>query len=34
MDIKRSGAQPSGYGPAEYFTGIVRIDPLIPGLMT
>jgi quercetin dioxygenase-like cupin family protein len=28
MEIRRSGAQPSGKGPAEYFTGIVRIDPL------
>jgi quercetin dioxygenase-like cupin family protein len=28
MDIKRSGAQPSGKGPAEYFTGAVRVDPL------
>jgi quercetin dioxygenase-like cupin family protein len=28
MDIKRSGAQPSGKGPADYFTGAVRIDPL------
>ncbi|MBP3956127.1 cupin domain-containing protein [Gemmata sp. G18] len=28
MDIKRSGSQPSGTGPAEYFTGSVRIDPL------
>jgi quercetin dioxygenase-like cupin family protein len=28
MDIKRSGSQPSGKGPAEYFTGMVRIDPL------
>ena len=28
MDIKRSGSQPSGKGPAEYFTGAVRIDPL------
>ena len=28
MDIKRSGSQPSGSGPAEYFTGAVRIDPL------
>ena len=27
MDIKRSGSQPSGKGPAEYFTGTVRIDP-------
>jgi quercetin dioxygenase-like cupin family protein len=29
MDIKRSGSQPSGKGPAEYFTGTVRLDPLI-----
>ena len=28
MDIKRSGVQPSGRGPAEYFTGTVRVDPL------
>jgi quercetin dioxygenase-like cupin family protein len=28
MDIKRSGTQTSGMGPAEYFTGTVRIDPL------
>lgn len=28
MDIKRIGTQPSGKGPAEYFTGTVRIDPL------
>ena len=28
MDIKRSGTQPSGKGPADYFTGTVRIDPL------
>ena len=28
MDIKRSGSQPSGKGPVEYFTGVVRIDPL------
>jgi hypothetical protein len=28
MDLKRSGSQPSGKGPAEYFTGNVRIDPL------
>ena len=28
MEIKRSGSQPSGKGPAEYFTGTVRIDPL------
>ncbi len=29
MEIKRSGSQPSGKGPAEWFTGTVRIDPLI-----
>ena len=28
MDIKKCGSQPSGKGPAEYFTGTVRIDPL------
>jgi quercetin dioxygenase-like cupin family protein len=28
MDIKKSGSQPSAKGPAEYFTGTVRIDPL------
>ena len=28
MEIKRSGSQPSGKGPAEWFTGAVRIDPL------
>jgi len=28
MEIKRSGSQPSGKGPAEYFSGSVRIDPL------
>jgi len=28
MEIKRSGSQPSRKGPAEYFTGTVRIDPL------
>jgi quercetin dioxygenase-like cupin family protein len=28
MDIQRSGSQPSRKGPAEYFTGIVRIDSL------
>ena len=29
MEIKRNGTQPSGKGPAEWFTGVVRIDPLI-----
>lgn len=28
MEIRRSGSQPSGKGPAEYFTGTVRLDPL------
>ena len=28
MDIRRSGSQPSAKGPAEYFAGAVRIDPL------
>ncbi|TMJ43209.1 MAG: cupin domain-containing protein [Alphaproteobacteria bacterium] len=28
MEIKRSGSQPSRKGPAEYFTGTVRIDPV------
>ena len=29
MDIHRAGSRPSGQGPAEYFTGKVRIDPII-----
>lgn len=29
MDIKRSGSRPSGPGPADWFTGTVRIDPLV-----
>ena len=28
MEIKRVGSQPSAIGPAEWFTGSVRIDPL------
>jgi quercetin dioxygenase-like cupin family protein len=28
MQINRCGSQPSGAGPAEYFTGRVRIDPM------
>jgi len=28
MEIKRSGSQPSAKGPADWFTGTVRIDPL------
>ena len=29
MDIQRAGSTPSGKGPAEYFTGAVRVDPLV-----
>jgi quercetin dioxygenase-like cupin family protein len=29
MDIKRVGSQPSAKGPSDYFTGTVRIDPLV-----
>ena len=28
MEIRRAGSRPSGKGPADYFTGAVRIDPL------
>ena len=28
MEIKRVGSQPSVRGPAEWFTGTVRVDPL------
>jgi quercetin dioxygenase-like cupin family protein len=28
MEIERNGSQPSSKGPAEYFTDMVRIDPL------
>jgi quercetin dioxygenase-like cupin family protein len=28
MEITRGGSQPSRKGPAEYFTGSVRVDPL------
>jgi quercetin dioxygenase-like cupin family protein len=31
MDIMRSGSQPSQKGPAEYFTGAVRIDSRFQG---
>ena len=30
MEITRIGSQPSREGPAEWFTGTVRIDPLFP----
>jgi len=29
MDITRNGSQASAKGPADYFTGTVRVDPLI-----
>jgi quercetin dioxygenase-like cupin family protein/ketosteroid isomerase-like protein len=29
MQITRNGTQPSGKGPSDYFTGTVRIDPII-----
>jgi quercetin dioxygenase-like cupin family protein len=28
MELKRAGSQPSAKGPAQWFTGTVRIDPL------
>ena len=28
MEITRSGSQPSGKGPSDYFTGTVRVDKL------
>ncbi|MGH7066536.1 MAG: (R)-mandelonitrile lyase [Acetobacteraceae bacterium] len=31
MDIKHSGSQPSAKGPAEYFTGNVRLDARFSG---
>jgi len=30
MEIKRAGSQSSNKGPANWFTGTVRIDPLFP----
>lgn len=29
MDIKRSGSQPTSPGAADYFTGVVQIEPLM-----
>lgn len=29
MEIKRAGTQPSAKGPEDWFTGTVRIDPLM-----
>jgi len=38
MEITRNGSRASGKGPAEYFTGSVRVDPLFqvpdPGRVT
>src|SRR4051812_44499802 len=28
MEIRRCGSRPSGTGPADWFTGTVRVDPL------
>jgi quercetin dioxygenase-like cupin family protein len=30
MQIRPAGSQPSGKGPASYFTGTVRVDPMFP----
>src|SRR3954469_17998379 len=30
MEITKVGSQPSAKGPADWFTGTVRIDPLFP----
>ncbi len=30
MHIKRVGSDPSAKGPSDWFTGVVRIDPLFP----
>jgi quercetin dioxygenase-like cupin family protein len=30
MEITRAGSQASAKGPADYFTGTVRVDPLFP----
>ena len=32
MEIKRNGTQPSAKGPAETFTGNVRVDPLFQAI--
>ena len=28
VQVMRAGSRPSGRGPAEWFTGVVRVDPL------
>ena len=30
MQIRRTGSQPSVKGPADYFIGTVRVDPMFP----
>jgi quercetin dioxygenase-like cupin family protein len=30
MQIRHAGSQPSAKGPADYFTGTVRVDPMFP----
>jgi quercetin dioxygenase-like cupin family protein len=30
LKIRHAGSQPSGKGPADYFTGAVRVDPPFP----
>ncbi len=32
MEIKRNSSQPSAKGPADWFTGTVRIDPLFSAI--
>jgi quercetin dioxygenase-like cupin family protein len=32
MEIKRNGSQPSSKGPADWFTGTVRVDPLFQAI--
>jgi len=32
VEIKRSGSQPSGKRPADYFTGAVRKDPMFQAI--
>lgn len=32
MQIRQAGSQPSAQGPAEYFTGTVRVDPLFQAI--
>jgi hypothetical protein len=34
MEIKKGGSQPSAKGPADWFTGAVRVDPLFQVGMT